>query len=393
MVTQVIPDVLIAINERQSVRDDVEPPVFVVDAQVGLRGDLVELAVREGPAAPLLLVARVDDAREQRGALLGRVDVGALLRAAGVEVRALRRVGDTRPCRRVLRPEAVFAVVVAAGAQRQHHPLDIVGVAAEADPGRAARVVGEGVVDLRDAFGHVVDGRDVAAEVEEVARAVARVPVELLPGVGRVEARVADGVRDGGGEVAVVRQCLQPEQRLELPDRCGVALRDQAVEVVDDPVEPGHAVLWRVLLDRVVPSRIADGGGDGGARGDAAIQDVAVLFDGECGLCPCQASAVQDPGRPRCCQVTIDTGELDVLGEKGIVCKRLRGRQVCQIVGGRAVVRVALAVISILQDNTKAIGRFHENLDNARPQVGKPTWPACFPANVQENRSACIEYA
>ena len=83
----------------------------------------------------------------------------------------------------VLRAEAVRAVVVAVGAQRQDDLLDVVGVVAEVRPGLAAGEVGEGVVHLGDVGGGVEVG-DVGAEVPEVIGAVGGVPVQFLWRVG-----------------------------------------------------------------------------------------------------------------------------------------------------------------------------------------------------------------
>lgn len=79
VVAQIVPDVLVAVDEREAVGRQVEPAEAVVRVDVGGPRDRVRGPRREGPGAPLLLVRGVDYAGEEGWAGLGRCDVGALV--------------------------------------------------------------------------------------------------------------------------------------------------------------------------------------------------------------------------------------------------------------------------------------------------------------------------
>lgn len=277
-------------------------------------GGAIFLTPRERPVAPLLGVVLVDDAREQR-LLAARVRrlVAAELGAGRVEVAALGAAGGVGPPGRVLRAEALGAVVVAARAEREDDALDVRGVVAQVLPGLAARVLGQGAVDdgarRRDVrVGHVV------AELEEVLVAVGRVPVDLLERVRRVVEGAADGVGDGLREVPDVLERAEAEDGLELPDGGRVPGLNEVVDLVHDVVDAGDAVLRRELLDRVIPLRVLDLAVNHAGARDSAPEGLGIRLGRERGQRARVAAAIENPGGRGGVDV-LDARELGFPGE------------------------------------------------------------------------------
>lgn len=78
VVAQVVPHVLVPVDERQPVRAEVERPEVVVRVDVRRRRDRVAHAGRERPRAPLLLIAGIHNSGQQSRSFFRSLDVRAL---------------------------------------------------------------------------------------------------------------------------------------------------------------------------------------------------------------------------------------------------------------------------------------------------------------------------
>ena len=77
-----------------------------------------------------------------------------------------------------------------------------------------------------------------------------------------------------------------------------------------------------------------------------------------------------------------------MLSEIGIVGNGLLGRQECQMIGARIIVRVALAVVPVLQNHAHTIEFLHQNLNEPGAEIGKATGSAGLASNIEKDRSA-----
>jgi hypothetical protein len=136
------------------------------------------------------------------------------------------------------------------------------------------------------------------------------------------------------------------------------------------------------------PVWIGQHGLDHTAACNAGIQRVAVCLHRERRLGAGQTTAVQDPRRLGCGQVRVDARELDVGGKVLVVGDGLLLGQVRELVDRAGVERVALAVEAVLEDDAEAVGRLHQDLDDARLQVGEAALDRRLAADVQEDWSA-----
>jgi hypothetical protein len=243
---------LTSVHECESVRTEVEPAVVVPVAQVRRRGNAVVLALGKRPVAPLLGVVDLEDPRDQAWPRRRRHLVHALLHARRVQVAPGVRVARVGPEAAVLRTEAYAAVVIAARAVRQDDVLDVVGVVTQVRPGLAIGVDCQLVVDGRDASRRVEVGH-VAAKVKEIFGAERRIPTQLLPGAGWVVKGTTDGEGDGLREVADVLESLETKDLFKPLDAGLRVDGDEMVDLVDNGVDAGDAVLGSVGLDGVVP--------------------------------------------------------------------------------------------------------------------------------------------
>ena len=75
-----------------------------------------------------------------------------------------------------------------------------------------------------------------------------------------------------------------------------------------------------------------------------------------------------------------------MLSKERIIRDCLLSRQIGQLVGRGRVVRVAFAIVAILQDHTQAIEAFHQDLNNTRLQVRETTLARRLTTDVQEHR-------
>ena len=62
---------------------------------------------------------------------------------------------------------------------------------------------------------------------------------------------------DGRGEITVVGQCLKTKHRLHLVDGSRIATFEDLVDLVDDSIDTGNAVLRAELLDGIVPRHLS----------------------------------------------------------------------------------------------------------------------------------------
>lgn len=73
------------------------------------------------------------------------------------------------------------------------------------------------------------------------------------------------------------------------------------------------------------------------------------------------------------CQIaaTRDVRELSMLRKVGVVCDGLFSRQESQIVSRGILDRPGCPVVTILKDDSEAVGCIHEDLDDARFEIRK----------------------
>lgn len=125
------------------------------------------------------------------------------------------------------------------------------------------------------------------------------------------------------------------------------------------------------------------------AAANAAIEEVlAVGHHGKRGLCARKGAAIQDPRRVRSGQVALDAGEGGMLCEVGVVCNGLLGSQEGEMVDSAVVVRIALAIVAILQDDAQTVEFLHQDLDDAGFEVAEAAGATGLTADVEEHRTS-----
>lgn len=77
-----------------------------------------------------------------------------------------------------------------------------------------------------------------------------------------------------------------------------------------------------------------------------------------------------------------------MLSKVRVVGDSLLSGQESEFVRGAGVEWVAAAVISVLENDTETIGRFHQDLNNASLEIGEPRFATRLAANVEEDRAA-----
>ncbi len=214
VVADVEPDVDVAVDEGEAVRGEIEAAVVVVVVEVRRAGDGVVFAFWKSPFAPLLGVVDLEHAGDQGWAGCGCDLVGALFGAGAVQVAAIRGVGGVGVEGLVLGAEAGCTVDRDTVTEWEEGLFHVLGVVTEVGPSFAITVFTEHGVDRCDVFGGIQIG-DIRAEDEEILGAICRVPVELLPCVGRIVHWPADWESNCHCEVSVVCQRLKAENCLE----------------------------------------------------------------------------------------------------------------------------------------------------------------------------------
>lgn len=164
---------------------------------------------------------------------------------------------------------------------------------------------------------------------------------------------------------------------------------NQMVNLVDDFVDPGDAILRAVFLDGVVPFRVPVYGVDYTRGRDATPQDMAVLDDGKCGLGPCETPTVQDPRGAGGGEVASsrDVRERGALSKIRIVGDGLFVGQEPQVVGARVLKGITLAVVPVLQNHPQTAGGVHEDLYDTGLEVAEPRLSVDLASDVQKHRT------
>ena len=91
---------------------------------------------------------------------------------------------------------------------------------------------------------------------KEVIRAIGRVPIQLLPSVGRVIHGAPEREGDCHGKVSITCQSFQAEDSFHLMNGGSIASGQHTVDLVDDGIDARYAILRTILLDGVVPFNV-----------------------------------------------------------------------------------------------------------------------------------------